>query len=147
MGLRVTADVNARRHGPFRPIAVASRPWQQTIMLYLAVKAALSGILIAIISEVAKRYPGVGGLIASLPLVSVLGMIWLWRDKPDAANMAAHAEATFWFVLPSLPMFLLIPAMLRSGFGFWASLAAGCVMTVVLYAVMVWAGPRFGLRM
>ena len=116
-------------------------------MLYLAVKAALSGILIAIISEVAKRYPGVGGLIASLPLVSVLGMIWLWRDKPDAANMAAHAEATFWFVLPSLPMFLLMPAMLRSGFGFWASLAAGCALTVALYALTLWAGPRLGLRM
>ena len=64
-------------------------------MFYLAIKAALSGILIAIISEVAKRYPGLGGLIASLPLVSVLGMVWLWRDKPDAVNMATHAEATF----------------------------------------------------
>jgi len=116
-------------------------------MAYLFIKAALSGILIAIISEVAKRYPGFGGLIASLPLVSVLGMIWLWRDKPDAMNMAAHAEATFWFVLPSLPMFLLIPAMLRSGFGFWVALVAGCVVTVALYGVMLWAGPRFGLRM
>ena len=116
-------------------------------MWYLAVKAALSGILIAIISEVAKRYPGFGGLIASLPLVSVLGMIWLWRDKPDAANMAAHAEATFWFVLPSLPMFLLIPLLLRQGFGFWPSLIAGCTLTVALYSVMIWAGPRFGLRL
>jgi hypothetical protein len=116
-------------------------------MLYLAVKAALSGILIAIISEVAKRYPGIGGLIASLPLVSVLGMIWLWRDKPDAINMASHAEATFWFVLPSLPMFLLIPAMLRHGFGFWPSLLAGCALTIALYGCMIWAGPRLGLRL
>jgi hypothetical protein len=116
-------------------------------MIYLIVKAALSGILIAVISEVAKRYPGIGGLIASLPLVSVLGMIWLWRDKPDAANMASHAEATFWFVLPSLPMFLLIPAMLRSGFSFWVALAAGCVLTVALYSLMLWVGPRFGLRL
>jgi len=116
-------------------------------MWYLAIKAALSGILIAIISDVAKRFPGFGGLIASLPLVSVLGMIWLWRDKPDAANMAAHAQATFWFVLPSLPMFLLIPAMLRQGFGFWPSLVAGCVLTVGLYGLMVWMGPRFGLRL
>src|SRR5688500_7834753 len=115
-------------------------------MLYLATKAALSGVLIAIISEVAKRYPGFGGLIASLPLVSVLGMVWLWRDKPDLANMAAHAEATFWFVLPSLPMFLLIPVMIRNGFGFWVSLVAGCVVTVVLYSLMVRAGPRLGLR-
>ena len=116
-------------------------------MLYLVIKAALSGILIAIISEVAKRYPGFGGLIASLPLVSVLGMIWLWRDRPDAMNMATHAEATFWFVLPSLPMFLLIPAMLRHGYSFWISLAVGCVLTVALYSLMVWAGPRFGLRL
>jgi hypothetical protein len=116
-------------------------------MWYLLIKAALSGILIAIISEVAKRFPGFGGLIASLPLVSVLGMIWLWRDKPDAANMAAHAEGTFWFVLPSLPMFLLIPVMLRQGFGFWPSLIAGCLLTVVLYSLMVWMGPRFGLKL
>lgn len=115
-------------------------------MWYLIIKAALSGVLIAIISEVAKRYPGLGGLIASLPLVSVLGMIWLWRDKPDAANMAAHAEATFWFVLPSLPMFLAIPALLRSGWSFWAALAAGCALTVLLYALMVAFGPRLGIR-
>ena len=116
-------------------------------MFYLFIKAALSGILIAIVSEVAKRYPGVGGLIASLPLVSVLGMIWLWRDKPDAANMAAHAEATFWFVLPSLPMFLLIPAMLRNGIAFWICLLVGCAVTVALYTLMIWAGPRLGLRL
>jgi hypothetical protein len=116
-------------------------------MWYLAIKAAVSGILIAIVSEVAKRYPGFGGLIASLPLVSVLGMIWLWGDSPDAANMALHAEATFWFVLPSLPMFLVIPAMLRHEFSFWMALATGCVLTFALYSLMVWAGPRFGLRL
>jgi hypothetical protein len=116
-------------------------------MWYLLIKAGLSGILIAIVSEVAKRYPGWGGLIASLPLVSVLGMIWLWRDKPDAANMAAHAEATFWFVLPSLPMFLAIPLLLRHGVGFWPSLLAGCLLTIALYSLMIWAGSRFGLRL
>ncbi|MGI4799789.1 MAG: DUF3147 family protein [Janthinobacterium lividum] len=65
-------------------------------MFYLAVKALISGILIAAASEVAKRFPGFETLIASLPLVSVLGMIWLWRGKPDAENMAVHAGATFW---------------------------------------------------
>lgn len=116
-------------------------------MLYLVIKAGLSGALIAIVSEVAKRYPGLGALIASLPLVSVLGMIWLWRDKPDVANMAAHANATFWFVLPSLPMFLLIPAMMRQGVGFWPSLVTGCMLTVALYILMTWAGARWGLRL
>jgi hypothetical protein len=116
-------------------------------MLYLAVKAVISGVIIAIVSQVAKRYPGFGALIASLPLVSVLGMVWLWRDKPDASNMAAHVEATFWFVLPSLPMFLLVPVMLRHGVGFWPALAIGCALTIGLYLVMTWAGPKFGLRL
>ena len=84
-------------------------------MLYFVLKATISGLLIAAVSTLAKRYPGVGAMVASLPLVSVLGMIWLRRDRPDVENMAAHAGATFWYVLPSLPMFLLIPALLRHG--------------------------------
>src|SRR5579859_1057141 len=116
-------------------------------MLYLFIKAAISGVIVAIVSEVAKRYPGFGALIASLPLVSVLGMIWLWRDKPDVPNMASHVQSTFWFVLPSLPMFLLMPWMLRNGIGFWLTLAAGCALTILLYLLMTSTGPRFGLRL
>ncbi|SMC89529.1 hypothetical protein SAMN06272759_11082 [Novosphingobium sp. B1] len=116
-------------------------------MLYLASKAIISAILIAAASEVAKRYPGFGALIASLPVVSVLGMIWLWHDRPDATNMAAHAQATFWFVLPSLPMFLLIPDLLRHGVGFWPALAAGCGLTILLYFAMVFALQRLGIAL
>lgn len=116
-------------------------------MGYLIAKALISGVVIAIVSEVAKRSPGLGALIASLPLISILGMIWLWRDTADAPRMAAHAEATFWFVLPSLPMFLLVPALLRKGVAFWPALAAGCLLTVGLYLAMVWAGPRLGLKL
>lgn len=116
-------------------------------MLYLFVKAALSGIIIALVSEIAKRNPGFGALVASLPLISLLGMIWLWRDTHDPVRMAAHVEATFWFVLPSLPMFLLIPLMLRQGVSFWVSLAVGCAVTVALYLGVTWLGPRFGLRL
>ena len=116
-------------------------------MLYLGLKALISGILIAAASTIAKRYPGFGALIASLPLVSVLGMIWLWSEKPDAENMAAHAGATFWYVLPSLPMFLLIPALLRHGISFWLALVAGCGLTIALYALMTWLAPRFGLQL
>jgi hypothetical protein len=116
-------------------------------MLYLILKAGISGIIVAIVSEVAKRYPGIGGLIASLPLVSVLGMIWLWRDTHDPERLAAHAGATFWFVLPSLPMFLLIPDMLRRGLGFWPALLSGCALTIALYALTIWLGPKLGLRL
>ena len=116
-------------------------------MWQLAAKALLSGVLIAAIAEIGKRLPAMGALVASLPLVSVLGMILLWRERPDAENMAVHAEATFWYVLPSLPMFLAIPAMLRAGVPFWVALLAGCLLTVVLYLAMMQVGPRFGLRL
>src|SRR5512147_2575900 len=113
-------------------------------MLYLAIKAVISGMIIAIVSEVARRSPGWAALIVSLPLVSILGMIWLWRDTHDPVRMAAHAQATFWFVLPTLPMFLLVPAMLRQGVSFWLALAAGCALTIALYLAMTLIGARFG---
>jgi hypothetical protein len=116
-------------------------------MLYLLTKAALSGILIAVASEIARRWPGWGALVVSLPLVSILAMIWLWRDTADVERMAAHSQATFWFVLPSLPMFLLIPYLLRGGVSFWAALAAGCGLTIALYLAMTLMAPRLGLTL
>lgn len=116
-------------------------------MSYLLIKAVLSGVIVMLVSEVARRSPGMGGLIASLPLVSVLGMIWLWRDTGDVQRLAAHAEATFWFVLPSLPMFLVFPALLRHGAGFWIALAVSCVLTMLLYALAMWLLPKLGIDM
>jgi hypothetical protein len=116
-------------------------------MLYLIAKAAISGVIIALVSEIAKRQPGFAALVASLPLISILGMLWLWRDTHDPVRMAAHAQATFWFVLPTLPMFLIIPAMLRQGVSFWLALAAGCAVTILLYLAMTLIGARFGLRL
>ncbi|MFZ4745495.1 MAG: DUF3147 family protein [Sphingomonas sp.] len=87
-------------------------------MLYLILKATISGAIVAAVSEIAKRSPGIGGMLASLPLVSTLAMIWLWRETRDPMLIAAQTESTFWFFLPSVPMFLVIPALLRSGVGF-----------------------------
>jgi len=115
-------------------------------MWTFAAKALLAGVIIAAIAEIGRRLPAMGALIASLPLISILGMIFLWHARPDAENMAVHAEATFSFVLPSLPMFLLIPALLRQGYGFWAALAAGCALTIALYLLMAQFGPRLGIR-
>ena len=115
-------------------------------MFALVAKALLSGALIVAIAEIGKRLPALAALVASLPLVSVLGMILLWYARPDAENMAVHAEATFWYVLPSLPMFLVIPMLLRHGLPFWLALLAGCALTVVLYLLMVQFGPRIGLK-
>jgi hypothetical protein len=114
-------------------------------MSYFALKAILSGLLIAAISEIARRSPAVAALVASLPLVSILGMIWLWRDTRDLPRIASHAEATFWYVLPSLPMFLLVPWLIRQGTGFWLALSLGCGVTIALYLLLAWLGPRFNL--
>lgn len=115
-------------------------------MFALIVRALVSGAMIVAIAEIGKRLPAMAALVASLPLVSVLGMILLWHARPDAENMAVHAEATFWYVLPSLPMFLLMPVLLRQGVSFWLALAAGCALTVGLYLLMVHFGPRLGLK-
>ncbi|WAT18902.1 DUF3147 family protein [Aurantiacibacter sp. MUD11] len=116
-------------------------------MAYLLIKAALSGVIIAIASEVARRWPGAGALIVSLPLVSILAMIWLWRDTADVQRLADHSTATFFYVLPSLPMFLAVPFLLRQGTGFWPALGLGCALTAVLYLAMVFIAPRFGVQL
>ncbi len=113
----------------------------------LLLRAVISGILIAAIALVSRRNPALGGLIASLPLISVLGMLWLWRDTHDRTLMADHVEATFWYVLPSLPMFLIIPAMLRAGLNFWLALGAGCVITILLYLATISLAARFGITL
>ena len=116
-------------------------------MLYLLIKAAISGVIVAAISEVARRYPGWGGLLASLPLTSLLAMIWLYRDSGDSERVAALAGSTFWFILPSLPMFLVLPALIRSGIAFWLALGVSVAGTLLLYALFFWAAPRIGIRL
>lgn len=116
-------------------------------MLYPVLKALISGVLIATVSEVSRRSPTFGGLIASLPLISVLAVIWLWRDTQDVDRIAGHMQSTFWFVLPSLPMFLVMPLLLRSGVSFYGALALSCAMTLVLYAAMTWLLKLFGVEM
>lgn len=116
-------------------------------MLYAIVKALLSGVIVMAVSEIAKRNPSLGALVVSLPLVSILAIVWLWNDTGDGERIAAHAEATFWYVLPTLPMFLVLPALLRNGAGFWLALGASCTLTVVLYLVTVWIAAKFGVQL
>jgi hypothetical protein len=111
------------------------------------VRALLSGLIIAAIAVIGRKAPALAALVASLPLISILGMIWLWRDTQDTKLLASHAEATFWYVLPSLPMFLLIPAMLRAGLNFWIALGAGIAVTIALYLLTIGIAARFGVRL
>jgi len=114
-------------------------------MLYTILKAMISGVIVATASETARRSPALGALVASLPVVSILGIVWLWRDTGDPERVAAHAKATLWYVLPSLPFFVVFPAMLRNGLGFWMSLGLGCLMTAVLYFATTLLLERAGI--
>ena len=116
-------------------------------MLYLFIKAAISGAIVAAVSEIARRYPGWGGLVASLPLTSLLAMLWLWRDSGDATRVAELSVSTIWFFIPSVPLFVALPLLIRSGVGFWAAMAIVVVGTLALYALMFWAAPRLGLKL
>jgi hypothetical protein len=116
-------------------------------MLYLIAKALLSGVIIVAASEAGKRSPTYGALLLSLPLISILAMVWLWRDTSDNERIAALSEGTFWLVLPTLPMFLVLPAIMRHGFAFWIALAASCVLTLALYLVAVWLLPKLGINL
>ena len=82
-------------------------------MIWYIVKLVISAGIIVLISELSKKLPLLASLIASLPLISVLGMIWMYAEKVEIQKIASHAEGTFWHVLPSLPMFLLLPWMLK----------------------------------
>ena len=116
-------------------------------MLYLFLKAAISGLIVAGVSEIARRYPGWGGLVASLPLTSLLAMLWLWRDSSDAERVAELSASTLWFILPSIPLFIALPLLLRSHLGFWLSMALVIGGTLALYALMFWAAPKIGLKL
>jgi F0F1-type ATP synthase assembly protein I len=110
----------------------------------LAIKAALSGVVIAAASELARRNPGWGGLIASLPLVSALAMIWLWRDTGDAARVADFALSSTLYVLASLPAFVVIATALRKGAAFPVALALFVLTGWLGYWLIQVAGRRFG---
>jgi len=115
-------------------------------MLFV-LKALLSGVIVAIVSEVAKRSPALGALIVSLPLVSILSIAWLWGETGDRDRIADHAQATFWYVLPSLPMFLVFPALIRGGMSVWLAISLSAVLTAALYVAMSWALGRFGISL
>jgi uncharacterized membrane protein (GlpM family) len=114
-------------------------------MLFIVSKYAITALLVVIVSEVAKRSDKIGALIASLPLVTVMVMVWLYVENQGIEKVANHAYYTFWYVLPTLPMFLLMPFLLLKGLNFWLALAASVLATVVSFFVVVYIARHFGV--
>ena len=111
----------------------------------LAVKALVSGLLIAAASELARRSPGWGGLVASLPMVSLLTMLWLWRETGDGNRIADLALSSTWYVLASLPAFVVLALLLKRGVAIPLGLAAFVAVGFAGYLLMAWTGRKWGL--
>lgn len=115
-------------------------------MAWLITKYALTAAIVVIVSEFAKRSDRLGGLVAALPMVTVLALIWLYVEGQPQAKIANHAWYTFWYVVPTLPMFLAFPALLPR-LGFWPTLLACVVITMVCFALFAFAVKRFGVEL
>ena len=115
-------------------------------MLWLITKYFLTAAVVVLVSEVARRSDRLGGLIAALPLVTVLTLIWLYVEKQPLEKIANHARYTFWYVVPTLPMFLVFPALLAR-WGFWPTLLACVLITLVCFGLFALAVRRFGIEL
>ena len=115
-------------------------------MLYATVKVLLTSVLVVAVSEAAKRSALFGAVIASIPLTSVLAMIWLYVDTGDTEKVARLANGIFWLVLPTLVLFASLPVLLRSGVDFYASLAVSIALTVAAYFAMLYTLRLTGIE-
>ncbi len=115
-------------------------------MAWLITKYLLTAAVVVLVSEVAKRSDKLGGLVAALPLVTVLALIWLYLEQQPQQKIANHAWYTFWYVVPTLPMFLLFPLLLPR-LGFWLTLGASVVITLVSFVLFSLLVRRFGIAL
>lgn len=110
-------------------------------MAFYLVKLLLTAGLVVVISELSKRFTALGATLASLPLLSLLSMIWMYYEGASREKITDFAASVFWLVLPSLALFLILPALLRAGWSFWPSLALASCLTVSLYLLELWVLP------
>jgi hypothetical protein len=116
-------------------------------VLYTAIKVLVTAVLVVAIAEAAKRSTVVGGIIASLPLTSLLAFVWLYGETGDTTKIASLSESIFWYVLPSLVFFLVLPILLARGVDFWMSLAIASALTFAAYLLMTTLLARFGVAL
>jgi hypothetical protein len=115
-------------------------------MSWIVIKYLLTAGVVVAVSEFAKRSDKLGGFVAALPLVTVLTLIWLYVERQPTEKIANHAWYTFWYVLPTLPMFLVFPALLAR-IGFWPTLLASVATSAVCFGVFALLMRRYGITL
>lgn len=116
-------------------------------LTYYIVKLAITTLLIVLISELSKRSSFIGALLASVPLVSVLAMMWLYVDTRDASKVSTLSSSIFWLVLPSLALFIALPLLLRGGVNFYLSMGISIGITVLCYWLMLALLAHYGVKL
>ncbi|MGE9269689.1 MAG: DUF3147 family protein [Verrucomicrobiales bacterium] len=122
-------------------------PWQDVFSFTGKdlVKVVVTAVVILFVTKIQTFSDRLSALLIALPLTSLLAMIWMQAEKQGNDRIANHAEGTFWFVVPTLPMFLVLPWMLRHGWGFWPALGVNCLITVACFWLMVVGLRQFGI--
>jgi hypothetical protein len=115
-------------------------------MAWIITKYLITAGLVVFISEVAKRSDKIGGFIAALPLMTLLTLIWLYVEKQSEEKIAKHAYYTFWYVIPTLPMFLLFPYLLPR-LGFWMTMGISIVATIICFGLFAFVMKQFGIEL
>jgi len=115
-------------------------------MAWIVTKYFLTAAVVVLVSELAKRSDKLGGFVAALPMVTVLALIWLYVEKQPVEKIANHAWYTFWYVIPTLPMFLAFPLLLPR-IGFWPALLAGVLITAACFGLFAWTVRQFGVEL
>lgn len=113
-------------------------------MGWLITKYLITAAVVVAVSEIAKRSDKLGALIVALPMVTILAMIWLYVEKQPSEKIANHAWYTFWYVVPTLPMFLVFPSLIHR-FGFWMALGLSALLTIVCFWLFAFAVKPFGI--
>lgn len=116
-------------------------------MVYYIVKVLLSSVIIVAISEVSKKSSLIGGIFASLPLVSVLGIIWLYIDTQNTQQIINLSKSIFWLVIPSLSLFIALPVLLSRGLNFYLALFVSIVIMVLFYYLTVFILDKIGMQL
>jgi uncharacterized membrane protein (GlpM family) len=115
-------------------------------MAWIITKYLLTAGMVVLISEVAKRSDRLGGFIAALPLMTVLTLVWLYLENQPEEKIANHAYYTFWYVIPTLPIFLLFPYLLPR-LGFWMTMGACILVTVICFGLFALVMKGFGINL
>lgn len=101
------------------------------------IKTIVSALLIASIATVSKKLPTFGAIIASLPLTSILAMIWLYQDTKEVSKIIELSYSIFWIVIPSLIFFIVLPIFLKKQVNFYLSLLGSSIIMIISYYIYI----------